>query len=238
MKRSFFYFLKSYFGFSQREARGFTLVIPFILFTAFLPIIWEAYQRQKLEADYKSYLALADSLLLADMEIKEEDSVVKKNSFTLVSTPSKEQKDTNRWRKAATKNPVLNKISFAEADSSVLQIVPGIGEKLAGRIVKFRESLGGLYYREQIMEVYGLDEEVAKRVFDYFTFEPSISHKLDINAASAKELSAHPYIKYGEAKVLVAYREQHGNYQSPEDILTIKIFSEEWVNRLKPYLSF
>jgi competence protein ComEA len=52
------------------------------------------------------------------------------------------------------------------------------------------------------------------------------------------ELAAHPYISYGEAKVLVAFRTQHGKFISSDDLLKIKIFKTEWVQKIKPYLSF
>jgi DNA uptake protein ComE-like DNA-binding protein len=38
--------------------------------------------------------------------------------------------------------------------------------------------------------------------------------------------------------VIVAYREQHGLYTQADDLLKIKIFNEEWLERLKPYLEF
>lgn len=136
------------------------------------------------------------------------------------------------------KDPDLTSMDFSEADSIVLQIVPGIGNVLAGRIIKYRESLGGFHQEQQIMEVYGVTEEVAQRVFEYFSFTPEIRHPLKINELEAGELAEHPYINYGPAKVIVAFRKQHGHFETADDLLKIKIFNEEWLARLRPYLVF
>ena len=129
-------------------------------------------------------------------------------------------------------------LDFAEADSITLQVVPGIGEVLAGRIIKYRESLGGLHQERQLLEVYGITQDVADRVFEYFPLSGQIQTKLNINQLDAAALAKHPYINFGQAKVIVAYRKQHGNYQQARDLLKIKIFNEAWLARLEPYLSF
>ena len=132
--------------------------------------------------------------------------------------------------------PAMAKIPFSEADSITLQIVPGIGNVMAGRIIKFRENLGGLHKKDQLMDVYGVEEELVEKIFDHFTFNPNISRRLDINSLTLSELSQHPYITYAQAKVIVAYRDQHGSFQRAEDLLKIKIFTQEWLDKLKPYL--
>jgi DNA uptake protein ComE-like DNA-binding protein len=109
---------------------------------------------------------------------------------------------------------------------------------MAGRIVKFRESIGGLHQKEQILEVYGMTPETMDKLFDQFQFEPGIHKKLKINELDAKSLANHPYISFGEAKVIVAYRAQHGRFENSEGLLSIKIFTKEWVDRLSPYLEF
>jgi len=134
--------------------------------------------------------------------------------------------------------PALAKIPFTEADSVTLQIVPGIGSVMAGRIIKFREHLGGLHEKRQLLDVYGVEEEMVERIFEHFTFEPGISRQIDVNELTLTQLAQHPYITYPQAKVIVAYRDQHGPFQSAEDLLKIKIFTEEWLGKLKPYLEF
>src|SRR5690606_36230326 len=102
------------------------------------------------------------------------------------------------------KEPELSLMDFSDADSLVLQVVPGIGQVLAGRIIKYSESLGGLHSKQQLLEVYGITDDVAEQVFEYFPFTPVIHRKLKIYELEASQLATHPYINFGHAKVIVA----------------------------------
>ena len=130
------------------------------------------------------------------------------------------------------------RLPFSQADSVVLQIVPGIGALTAGRIIKHRESLGGFIQIAQLNEVYGLKPETIPIIWEYFDFDPGIKKKISINTVELEDLSKHPYITFQEAKVLIAFRKQHGTFSGPRDLLKIKIFKEEWVMKLAPYLQF
>ena len=61
---------------------------------------------------------------------------------------------------------------------------------------------------------------------------------MKIYQAEVDELGKHPYFSYAEAKVMIAYLKHHGVFQSPEDLKHIKIFKEEWVDKIAPYLDF
>lgn len=232
MLRKFQFFLRSTFGFSNRESRGFMLVLPALFILYLVPVGYEKILAHKNEQRYEAYLQTADSLVQAGW----------KPYKTAIATEKTASANTDSTKKQATyqapKKPGMNKISFSEADSIVLQIVPGIGPTMAGRIVKFRENLGGLYKKEQILEVYGMSPETMEKLFTQFEFTPGIQKKIKINEQDASSLATHPYISYGEAKVIVAYRNQHGRFQNPESLLGVKIFTTEWVERLSPYLEF
>lgn len=145
---------------------------------------------------------------------------------TVKTTPNQRQLDN------------INRISFSEADSITLQIVPGIGPATAGRIIKYRENLGGFHSKNQLMEVFGVKEETAEAVWEFFEFYPTIFRKIKINSAELEVMASHPYISYGEAKVLIAFRNQHGRFITSEELLKVKIFKKEWVEKIKPYLDF
>lgn len=234
MRRKLFYFLKVYFGFSRRESRGFLLVLPVLMLLYLIPVIYNRFLKYASEEDYKVYLERVDQLL-ANGSLHP-DSLAQEY-FALHNN---RRQDTLHRIKIYFKPgaPVLNQMDFSEADSILLQVVPGIGEVLAGRIIKFRDNLGGLYQEKQLLEVYGIKQEVADKVFEYFPLNPSGLRKLQVNELDAAGLAAHPYINFGHAKVIVAYRRQHGNYQNAEELLKIRIFNEEWLARLRPYLEF
>ncbi|MEZ4904303.1 MAG: helix-hairpin-helix domain-containing protein [Spirosomataceae bacterium] len=62
--------------------------------------------------------------------------------------------------------------------------------------------------------------------------------KISINTASPEEFDQHPYLSKRQAEIIVRYREQHGAYNSAQDLLNIKILDEKLVNKIAPYLAF
>lgn len=78
--------------------------------------------------------------------------------------------DTNRrslvlrsgWatKKRSSSRKILQPIDINTADTSAFIALPGIGSKLANRIVSFRTKLRGFNSVEQIRKVYGLQDSV------------------------------------------------------------------------------
>jgi competence protein ComEA len=59
--------------------------------------------------------------------------------------------------------------------------------------------------------------------------------KIDINAASAVELTDLPGIGPALARRIIDYREEHGPFASVDDLLHISGIGERILERLKPY---
>ncbi len=123
------------------------------------------------------------------------------------------------------------------ADTTQLKKVDGIGSFLAARIVERRYFLGGFHSKEQLLEVYGFDEEKYKQVESSFTCDPSYVVKINVNTAQVADLKKHPYFTPGIANALVNYRKQHGNYQTLPDILKCKLITPVLYEKLSPYLT-
>jgi DNA uptake protein ComE-like DNA-binding protein len=217
---------KTHLGFSAKESRGFLLLIPFLLALVAASQVLAWAKNQKASAIYRQYLHEVDSLEQAGFQL-------------LVSPlPTFNVQDTITRSHSTKVAERIQRLPFSQTDSVLLQIVPGIGALTAGRIIKHREKLGGFIQIAQLNEVYGLKPEVIPLIWDYFDFDTVTIRMLSINRAPVEELSSHPYISYQEAKVIVAYRLQHGGYQKATDLLGIKIFKSDWVEKISPYLSF
>lgn len=226
MKDKVFFWLKTTLGFSRKESRGFVLVLPILVLLSFSSSMLRYFKNQKADRLYEHYVHSLDSL--------------EKAGFTLISSPlpTFDPKDTVRKSNAEVVKSRINRLAFSEADSVTLQIVPGIGAATASRIIKYRERLGGFHSKNQLTEVFALKPEVIAGIWEYFDFDPGITKKININTVELEVLSKHPYISFQEAKVLIAFRKHHGPFSSPQDLLKIKIFKEEWVMKLAPYLQF
>lgn len=124
------------------------------------------------------------------------------------------------------------------ADTAALKKVYGIGEKLSLRIINYRNSLGGFINISQLREVYGLDSVVVGRILQgFFIPDEVMLGKININTASEEVLAKHPYIKYKNAKAIVAYRYQHKSFATLEELLNIKIIDQAAFDKMRPYLS-
>lgn len=125
------------------------------------------------------------------------------------------------------------------ADSLQLKSVFGIGSKTASRILEYRRNLGGFIKEEQLYEVWGLDSLVAQELMETsFLPDPPGIRKINPNTASEEDLIRHPYIRKGLGRLIVRYRKHHSPFAKPEDLLGIKLFRQEQVEKLRPYLSF
>lgn len=226
MRQRLFFWFKTHLGFSAKESRGFLLLIPclLVLIGASQVLAWA--KDRNANKLYQYYLNQVDSLERAGVNLL----------VSPLGTINPE--DTIRRSHSNKVSDRIQRIPFSEADSVVLQIVPGIGALTAGRIIKHRESLGGFIQVAQLNEVYGLKPETIPVIWEYFDFDTVAPRQFDINTVSLEDLAKHPYISYQEAKVLVAYRLQHGPYFQLDDLLKIKIFKAEWVNKIGPYLDF
>jgi competence protein ComEA len=139
------------------------------------------------------------------------------------------------YKRDAKKPPV--RLDINQADSLELQVVRGIGPVLSGRIVRFRQKLGGFVSLNQLYEVWGLDSAVVEtmqgQTFIQEEFRPA---NLNINSATVEELAQHPYISPSQARLLEAYRQQHGAFTSANDLLKIHTFNSDFVNKIAPYI--
>ncbi|MBT8280122.1 MAG: helix-hairpin-helix domain-containing protein [Muriicola sp.] len=124
------------------------------------------------------------------------------------------------------------------ASAEELQQIPGIGPVLSARIVKFRDRLGGFLVSEQLLDVYGLDREVAERAMLTFRVvkAPEV-RKIHLNTAEVDELVSLIYLNRKLARRIVAYREEHGRYDSIEQLTKIEEFPRERIHRIKLYLA-
>ena len=122
------------------------------------------------------------------------------------------------------------------ADTTTLIALPGIGSKLAARIINFRDKLGGFYSISQVGETFGLPDSTFQKIKQYLKLENAAVQKININTASVDELKAHPYIKYSIANPIIAYRKEHGPFNKIEDIKKVMAVTEEVYNKISPYL--
>ncbi|QKG57849.1 helix-hairpin-helix domain-containing protein [Hymenobacter sp. BRD128] len=125
------------------------------------------------------------------------------------------------------------------ADTTQLMQIRGIGRGRAKWIVRRRDELGGYLVENQLAEVYVLQDapDLVDSLRKYTFVAPGFAPRpVHVNSASFDELWPHPYVGKPLARLIVAYRKQHGPFATPDDLRQLKLLKEENFVKLRPYV--
>lgn len=189
--------------------------------------------------DMKKIYGLSDeNYLLIEPYIQ-----IQADSKTYLRSSSQHEKkytDKTNYPSSDKSEESLEKISIDlnTASKEELSRLRGIGPVLSDRIVKYRESLGGFYTVDQLKEVFGLQDSVYISIRDNLQLNQVEIEKISINVIEFKELLKHPYADYETTKLILNYREQHGEYGGKDDFKGIYRLDRNKLEKLLPYLDF
>lgn len=129
----------------------------------------------------------------------------------------------------------LVRVDVNKADSATLCSIPGIGRGVSRAILNYRNRLGGLYAKEQLLEI----SIIAPEMLEWFEVggDPEL-RMIDVNRASFAALNRHPYISYDQTKTLLDYVRLYGRIENERVLLSTGIFTADEVERLRPYLRY
>lgn len=130
----------------------------------------------------------------------------------------------------------LKMIELNAADSLSLMEVRGIGPAFAGRILKFRNALGGFSSKEQLREVFGIDSAKFETISPQLTLNTAAVKRINLNTATYEELNMHPYISAKQANAIIQYRRKHGNFRHVEELKSIYAIDEKSFGKIKDYV--
>lgn len=166
------------------------------------------------------------------------DSALYSTLFPFIYLPEKMPDRESKEFSKQEKQIVVIQYDLNLADTTDIKSVRGIGSVLAKRIIKYRESLGGFIRFDQIREIYGLDSLVIGELKNFYVSDGFKPRQIEVNHATEKELDNHPYLSARDARSILTFRVQHGNYTSTAELLKIKTLNETTVTKIGPYLSF
>ncbi|MBN2190289.1 MAG: ComEA family DNA-binding protein [Candidatus Aureabacteria bacterium] len=131
-------------------------------------------------------------------------------------------------KKEAYPETLLQGLDINNAGPDKLEELPGIGPVTALKIIRYREQNGPFGSIEDIQKVSGIGPCTFNDIKSLICVEENArdsadsgSSGININTAGAKELSALPGIGEKTALNIISYREEHGPFQSGEDILKV-----------------
>lgn len=225
------------FYFSKGERRALILLL-FLVAGAWITVVFTKKTEPK---QMIVNTTVNDSIIMKDTT-RLKDNKLPQNTYK----PKKERREFYKpWVGPRKRNYAYTKkfakgtvVELNSADTTTLKGVPGIGSTFAKRIVKYRELLGGYCHIEQLKEVYGIDEEKFALLKDWFKVDTTLISKMRINILAGKELSAHPYISFSQAEIILKLRKKKGKIKNWDELLFMKEFQEDDYIRLCSYISF
>jgi DNA uptake protein ComE-like DNA-binding protein len=140
------------------------------------------------------------------------------------------QKNTNFQKEQI----VSLEINSADSADLLKLRIPGY---LISKILVYREQLGGYSNSFQLLEIYHFPEYIFERIHSTLQVNTSLIQPLGINTKSEEELALHPYLSFKEAKAIVLFRKNNGDFKTQDDFNKIIAFPDETKDRLKPYLA-
>lgn len=138
---------------------------------------------------------------------------------------------TSAENKSAASNIDLNTSTQTELES-----LNGIGSKLAERVIKFRQSLGGFTSVDQLKDCYGISIEVFNEIKSRLTVSGEIK-RIAINSNELANVT-HPYLNKKMIKLISAYREQHGPILNEDMLKKVYPADSVWFEKVIPYIDF
>ncbi|WP_336664317.1 hypothetical protein [Elizabethkingia meningoseptica] len=105
---------------------------------------------------------------------------------------------------AATNNETIIPVSEPELNTITFQQLRNYGfdEKAAASFLGFRKKLGGFVQKEQILETYNIDKNLAQKLILEAKLDTDKVHKIDILTADETTLKNHPYFRYHTDKII------------------------------------
>ncbi len=168
------------------------------------------------------------------------DSVARADSLQKARTDSLRKARADSLRDLAGWEPYgydpIPNVDINRADSSQLLPLPGIGPVFAGRIIRYRDLLGGYTSIIQLSEVYGLPQETIETISGQLIIDTSALKKLELNRATFRELLSHPYLEYDDVKSLVNFRDAEDSIHSFRELQINHILPDSLLLRIRPYL--
>lgn len=216
---------KKWFGFTRRERRASFLLLIIII----------------------SVFALRTAVPVSNIQIEDVTDSLSKYAIRKEAEFFAEEKPTTgvktntlsgREKRPATVYQKRALINLNSCDTSQLVALPGIGQVLSVRIIKYRKLLGGFASVEQLTEVYGLSAETYEIIKGRVFADTSLLIPIKINSTTYRDLLRFPYFEKDEVTGIFKYFELKGRVENINDLIDNNLITTEKAARVKPYLKF
>lgn len=142
------------------------------------------YKEKILKGSFKTLADLERCYMISAEKFEELKPWIRINQPALKSSPSQ------------ITEPDINTISFQQLRDY------GFDEKAAAGFLGFRKKLGGFAQKEQVLETYNIDKDLALKLIQEAKLDLSKVNKIDILTADESTLKGHPYFRFYADKII------------------------------------
>lgn len=124
------------------------------------------------------------------------------------------------------------------ATARELQHINGVGEVLSQRIINYRKRFdGGFIDDVQLIDIYGLSNEVIQRIKQEFTVKtPREIHQVNLNTATVDQLVEIQHIDYELAYNIIENRTLRTKFQTLDELTNVNDFPTNKLEIIRLYL--
>lgn len=173
--------------------------------------------------DFKNVTKVSDSLL---------DVISPYFKFPdWVTNPKPKKNYTSKWKTKEEKRE-LNTITYEK-----LLEIEGVGDQDAIKIMQHLKKVKGYQVDQQLYDVYGVSTKVKRLILDEYTVKekPEID-LINVNTATASDLSTVPLLNFDLAKEIVDYRTLREGIKSLDELQKLDGMTAYKFERIKLYL--
>lgn len=126
----------------------------------------------------------------------------------------------------------LNKITLEK-----LIAIDGVDKIIADKILRHIRKIGGYQIDDQLYDVYGISTKIKRSILNEYTVKekPTVIY-INVNTATASDLSTIPLLNFDLAKEIVDYRILHEGIKSLDELSELDGMTDYKLARIKLYL--
>lgn len=154
-----------------------------------------------------------------------------------ICVDSLDVKARSRIGRSVKKNYEMVDLNLATA--SDLKALPGIGEKISKRIIKFRKAKGRIDRVGELQKIYGFSPENYLKARPYLKVAKRPKKQLvqlDLNTANEDQLRALPGIGEKLSLRIIKYRKSLGYFVSVDQLLSVYGLKKETFDAFRPLI--
>lgn len=181
------------------------------------------YRDRNLKGSFKDAEDIQKCFVVSAEKFEELKPYIKINPATITKN---DEVQTIKQEKTDFTKVDLNTITFRQL------IEFGMDERSAGSLIGFRKKLGGFVSKQQILDTYNIDKELAQKLISIAPLNTSNVQRYTLVDAPEEWLKSHPYFKYSADKIIF-YRISEKDEKKIWKVLKVK---PEYEARMKLYL--